>query len=547
MTPAGGAAPLEIRVDHAVATRPEGSVRWSRVSVTGSKQAMWLVPVRPGAALDWTGDRFLDALDAASRPVVMAPAAVPPGCDIRRTPAKVASFTESTAPRRAPRDLVLLGDAISARAHAVSRGYAIDVDGAARLDAAYAAGWVLVALEVSSDVSTFTTPALRVEDAGAGGIVPFALVGSPHAPTRATLHVVSSGLVSLTRSTEANVADLRFDAFGSSWAADREARFASKPAPLWIRESAGGAMLFHPTIIADGGALPSVAEAYFAGLSGGSSCAATARDAATSPRRVGTACAAGALARVSGGAACVATPGEIAPSAFACADLDDLALAMSGRVATDAALTRWSGLVPRGEHGDDAPIAAGGEAPRSPVTRAREATCGPTPTVPVTPPIQTPPAPVAPSFPTKPAPTDDTTTTTVRPVDSCSGSTTTTVSTTDDGYYDDTYYDEGCSGSSTSSSSSGGSSSGSSSGSWGGSDDYDDSSSSDDDWGDADDWDGMSPKAKKKLHLKKGPHASLDGAKKKRGPSPLSRMAILFVAVALPLRRVKKALASKRR
>ena len=121
LTPTAGAT-HEVRIDMAIAARPEGSVRWARASIKGSSRMMWLVPVRPGAAADWSGDAWLDALDAATRPIVMRPTTTPPGCTLASGPVGTTSFSASAAPRKWPASFAVLDDAIGAgRARANSR------------------------------------------------------------------------------------------------------------------------------------------------------------------------------------------------------------------------------------------------------------------------------------------------------------------------------------------------------------------------------------------------------------------------------------------
>jgi hypothetical protein len=541
-TPTPAAGPThEVRVDMAVATRPEGSVRWARASVKGATRVMWLVPVRRGAAADWSGDAWLDALDAASRPIVMRPTTTPPGCTLASGPLATTSFSASAAPRKWPIAFAVFDEDIGARAYAVSRGFVVDNAAAERLAAVHAAGWVFIAFELSSNVAAFRTPALRVEDSGAGDVLPFALVGDANAVTQATVFVVSSGPSTLAGAVELSPGSLSWSRVGSSYETDRDKLLGASATPVWMRESESADAFFSPTKVTDGGIIPSVAEAYFASQAQAATCAATARSAAQSAKRAGMACAAGALTRVPGGSPCVASEGELSPSTFSCGTLDDLALAMSGRAVNEATVSRWATLIKPGAYGADARISPSAAAGKSAALRASVAECGPVP-VPVPPPATHWPA-TPPTSSAAPTAADDGPTTSVRRTESCSGSTSSTVSSSDD-YYDDGYYGEGCGGSTTSSSSgSSSSSSGSgSSDSWGSSDDYDDSSSSDDSssdsWGDADDWDGMSPKAKK---LKLDGHTKLDRKHKRgRGPSPLSRAAFALVALALPLRRAKK-------
>jgi hypothetical protein len=526
----GGAS--EIRVDAAVATRAAGSVRWSRVSVKNTRRVLWLVPARPGAALDWAGDTWLDALDASTRPVVMRPATIPTNCVVAAGPIAIESFSAmSTTPRRDPRSLAVLEDEIAARAYAASLGYAVDGDAARRLSTTFAAGWLVVALEVWSDVYAFKTPALRVEDMGAPDIVPFALAGDTNAETRATVFVISSGAVAFSSSVDFETKQLRWARRGAPAEAERVRLLSAAP---WVREAAGSSMLLERTPIPDGGELPSLIDAYFEGVPGGAACASSARSLAAAPAHVGTACAAGALARVPGGEACATAGAEVEAAAFACGSSDDLALAVSGRHTGAITLSRWAHLVKAGTSGADAVLEASAAPSKSPITRTDRTDCGgsapsspASPSGPKVPPSSTGlPSwddwPGLPSRDDRPATRDAYagSTSTTRRSDSCAGGSSTTVSTSDDYDFDD---NSGC----------GGSSSSSSSGSSGGSS-----------WGDSDDWDDAAPTSKG-LRLRRKPHAANE--QKRRGPSPLSRMAIVLAFVALPVRRAlaKKAPATR--
>jgi hypothetical protein len=79
LAPAAQSDPSTLDLAIAVARTPYGMIRWSRVSVAGPGRVLWLVPARPGAAIDWAPQAWLDALDEATAPRVIPPTATPPG------------------------------------------------------------------------------------------------------------------------------------------------------------------------------------------------------------------------------------------------------------------------------------------------------------------------------------------------------------------------------------------------------------------------------------------------------------------------------------
>src|SRR5690606_35827449 len=84
----GGVDPdlLDVRV--AVAATPAGTTRWSSITVSDSSRVMWLVPARPGAAVDWAADRWLEALDDATAVRILPPSAATV-CPFPRAPQRV--------------------------------------------------------------------------------------------------------------------------------------------------------------------------------------------------------------------------------------------------------------------------------------------------------------------------------------------------------------------------------------------------------------------------------------------------------------------------
>lgn len=583
VAPKTAADPSTVDVAIAVAVTPYGTTRWTRLTVGGVQNVMWLVPARPGAALDWASDSWLTSLEEATTPRVAAPSVFPP-CGMPIKADKVAAWG-ATGAKRFPRAVVVHRTASDARAHVAARGFGMSSDVAAKLDAVYANGSSLVSLELDGGGGAIvSTPTLRISDDG-GAVVPLALTGSTQSIVRVTATVLGEGPATLAGASDLTSSSLRWNIKSSDYEETRSATLLAGGGAAWVREAAAHDVMFAGATVPQGTAIEPLVSEYFKSASGQASpqCDAAAKNAASAAGVVGRACAQGALARVAGGVNCTPESGAIDPSAFSCGPgVDDLALALAGISPANAFVSRFTGVVSKDGFGMDVAISSG--APQSPVVTAGSyAPCpvlapggkGSSGFSPPSPPTSTPPA------------SGDGSENDVRYLtrSGCSGSSTTVVyddtstggqtSDDDDDDDDSTSWDdsdtssgssgESCGGGSSSSSSS---SSGSDDSSW---DDDDDSSSSLSEscdcggtsssssggWDDsdseatsqsltvggADAGDGTKSvvkktKAKKKTHGKhKNGHKKTSAGGKRGGPSPVSRYALLFVALLLPLRR----------
>jgi hypothetical protein len=318
---------------------------------------------------------------------------------------------------------------------------------------------------------------------------------------------------------------LHWGAAGSDFTTWRRGILQNGAGETWLRESGSHAALFTGTPVAGASPTPSVVAQYL----NGTACATSAKNAADSDAVVGE---------------------SLAASTFACGGLDDLAVALDGLAPRTAVVTRWSGLVARGQLGIDRAIAFDPNAAQMvPAVRSGsyEACIEPSGS--------------SPNRPLAPGPTggttdegyvvdntdvvyvgdgcgggttttttyeDDDTTVASSSDDGCGGDTSTTSTSSDDGWDSSDDASDSCDSDTSSSSSSSDSCSGSSSGgsSSGG------SGGSDDGW---DTEDEMSPKAKK---------TSLKVSPKRK--SPFSRYALFAVALILPLRRRARAALERR-
>lgn len=497
----GRSDPTVFDVRVAVAHSPTGTTRWSEVTVPASSRSLWLVPARPGASVAWAANGWLPALEEATAPRILRPA-YSSSCTVQSTPERTPPSTVS-ATKQSPATYVVHATVESIRAAADSAGFAIDAELDERITSLYSAGWNLVAVEIAASGGAASTSTIRVTDDG-GAVLPLALSGSRAAETRVTAFSIGVGVMTTVGAVDIDDAALSWGKSGSNFTTWRRGILQGADGDRWLRESASHAALFYGTPVAGASATASVAAQYL----GGSACATSAQNAGDSDAVVGQ---------------------SLPASTFACGGLDDLAIALDGLAPRTAVVTRWSGVVNRGDLGVDRPI--GFDPNASQILPARRAgtyeSCSGSGASP-------------PRTPLTPGPTggpDDEVVVDGPDVvyvgDGCGGGTTTTTTYEEDDTTTTSSSDDGCGGDTTTTTSSGDG--------WDSSDDADScdsdtsssSSSSDscDSGGDSGDgWDtadDMGTSAKK-TSMKATP---------KRSKSPFSRYALFAVALLLPLRR----------
>ncbi|MBX3192337.1 MAG: hypothetical protein KF819_35430 [Labilithrix sp.] len=557
LPPSGSADPSTLDVAIAVAPTPLGSTRWARLTVAGPNHVMWLVPARPGASLDWASDAWLSALDTATAPRIAPPSAEPP-CGQSTVAERVPTWG-GVAGKKFPRAVVAHASEGDLRNHVASRGFEISGAASTSIGELYGQGYGFVSIEIETS-GAISSPTLRVHD-DAPAVLPLALTGSRATTTRLTAVVIAGGGATLSGAREVDPDLLSWGPAGSTYANERARILANGGGAIWLRESSSAQALFTGSPVPRGAPIPSVVSAYFRDATGQitPACEAAAKAAAAEAGVVGRACPAGALARLPGGVECVPDPGAIDPSKLTCGSgVDDLALALAGAAPRSVHVSRLSGIVPRGSLGFEWTIHTPSAAV-SPVGFAGRFEACP-------PPATSPPSNGSIS-PSSPSDDEEGGGGHVLRETGCMGSATTVVYETGE---EAVVADEGCSGGTTGTTTTagedgcGGDTTGSSSGSSSDDDDSDGWDTADDDDGDSSDdacsskkssssssssssgsssgWDepDMSPQSTgapiepSKTSKKKSGKQSM---KKVRGSSPVSRYAMLFVAIVLPLRR----------
>ncbi|MBS2016583.1 MAG: hypothetical protein JST00_27110 [Deltaproteobacteria bacterium] len=364
LVPAPGGAPTTLDVQIAttkVAGSPASSTRWSRITVGGVTKLLWLVPARPGAAVDYANDAWLDALDETTAPRVL-PRMKPIDCNVKEDVERVETWG-SLGPKRYPKSVTVLVTEAEARAHASALEVRVDGDVGARLHDAYTRGWAFVALEIETPgAGLSSSPTVRVRDdggllpGGADGLVPLALTGSAATASRVTAWVLGDGGSELPGTREIAENAIVWSEKGSTFARERATQLTTGSA--WIRESATHDLFWSELPLPKAKPLPPLHAAYFTAAAGGAraGCETSALAASNAIGVVRRTCGAGAVANVPGGAPCVPGSG-VDPSAFTCGPgVDDLAHALAGVSPTRITATRFSGTIVKGSFGADLPF-----------------------------------------------------------------------------------------------------------------------------------------------------------------------------------------------
>ncbi|MBX3191038.1 MAG: hypothetical protein KF819_28840 [Labilithrix sp.] len=351
---------LDVRIA-VTKTAASTSTRWSRITASGVGGFLWLVPARPGAAVDYASDAWLTSLDDATAPRVL-PVVPPPSCRLRGDVERVPTWgVDSTT--HYPVSVTVLATAAEARARA--SGYRMTAAMDQRIADAYESGWAFVALELDAPGGArVSSPTVRVTDdggspAGVEGLVPLALTGGLSTASRITAFVIGEGAASLPGVQDLDPERIVWNTRGSNYADERAALLGTGAGRTWLRESATGDTVFGDQPIPGAEPIAALYRGYF-GLARGQSvpsCESAAFGAWRAQGAVGRACAPGSLANVPGGATCAPVSAAIDPAALTCgAGVDDLALALAGIAPRNAVVTRFSGIVPAGRFGADLPI-----------------------------------------------------------------------------------------------------------------------------------------------------------------------------------------------
>ncbi len=383
----------------AIATSGGGATtRWAQVQVSGATAGYaWLVPVMPGARLDLGSDAWLDALDAATSPVVLPPAALPlptDGCVVGSDPDLVAPTVSPTS--ISPTSAEVLTDLPSLTSLLADAGYPIQPDLAPRLAAVFSAGGAIAALLFPS--AALPTHTLRIMDASPPAL-PFALSGSTYGDLTVTAFVVAAG------PEGAGTTPLTVDPSSVLWVADAQSTYAQARTTLlqqsqgteWLTESAMPGLFFTGARIVGSTSLPTVLSQYFTlaarygdATGNADECIAAAGSTRNDDGSYASTCPGGVLATAPGPSPCAPGSAGIDVSSLACGgDSSDAALAVATLSPGQIWVSRLEGLVTLESAADVPVVASPPPAPdstgsQSPVLTASGYDCASAPSTPST-------------------------------------------------------------------------------------------------------------------------------------------------------------------
>ena len=223
-------------VRYAMAMSAAQTTRWASLRVGRFPGAMaWILPVRPGARIEEVGDAWLEALELATAPRIVAP-----GCGDGGTAGSQVIVEQEPPLGTGVRALrsVLLDDVLALRAFAQGWGFDLSLEMDARCEEIVSRGFVLLALVYSGPSGGNATRTVRITD-DAFPWVPLLLTAAGDDPLPITTYVLADARTRLGPGAELEVdgsriaiardgttnyaAELRtllLGARGTSWAAE---------------------------------------------------------------------------------------------------------------------------------------------------------------------------------------------------------------------------------------------------------------------------------------------------------------------------------------
>jgi len=335
----------------AVAVADGRTTRWAQISPAPNTGGFaWLVPVEPGACVDLASDAWLDALDAATVPVVFPPAA--PTCLLDSPPQVLAAATSPSSLR--PAEVTVALDLASLTWVVGGEGFEVSSDLAELLGGVFSSGGaILVLAYVGGEELPVHT--LRIVDT-ASPILPFALTGNPDAPVEVSAFAIAGN------QERAGASSLSFPTSDLAWLSDGGSNYAGEARSLlssfgdtqWLLQNSGTGVFFQPTTITSGLTLPAVASNYYALAStygdttaDPDACNSAAQATMDDASPYAAACPGGALAVVPGPSPCdvVSSAGETPYDGLVCGGAVDAALAVALLPPSNVWVTRWAGAI----------------------------------------------------------------------------------------------------------------------------------------------------------------------------------------------------------
>lgn len=368
--------PVSLRV----AASSDGTLttRWQSMVVPAGQRVAWLVPVRPGARVDLTGDAFLAALDEATAVQVARPRGGTAACGPEGQIETIANELPTEQAQKESETPFLLANEAELQQFATSQGLVVPKGASTR---AFRDGFSLLALTFESRARPTTTPVVRVTDDGPVSL-PLVLADSLATDVELTTYVIAEGAVQVGSRATLPWGAVTWGLSGSTYRDERSKLLVSHRGFGFLTEAAGHDLVFGPrALLPDGTLPPSLAATYASRVARtpaeSASCAAALARMTNHPVRFGVVCPPGALAAVPPESACVAKAGDSDVTTAMCGTAqDDLAIALSGKRIDRIAVTRAAGLLLAGSLGSYVGTASAEE--KDPVVTAKLAeTCLP--------------------------------------------------------------------------------------------------------------------------------------------------------------------------
>jgi hypothetical protein len=373
----------------AVAVSAGRTTRWAQIRTTGGTgRFAWLLPVSPGARVDPASDAWLDALDAATVPVVLPPSA-PSSCEGASTrQAPDVAPAVATAASQPPAAWSAFGDLPSLSAFVAAAGLRLPSPLESRLASYFSAASSPAAILVLVyPDSALPVRALRIVDA-APPVLPFALTGdSPDAANVTVFAIGGSELLPAAPLVVFPTLDLLWLSSGGSNYASLTSQLLSTSSGSWLVSSASPGPFFSGTDVTPSLSVPSVlggyyqlAQQYGDTTADPAACTARAVPTALDTAPYAAACPPGSLVLIPGPTPCgaMSAPAETTSATpLACGSALDAAYAVAGLSPADVWVTRIEGVV-TSSSAADVDVVAGGGSPTSSVSTAAGygATCG---------------------------------------------------------------------------------------------------------------------------------------------------------------------------
>ncbi|MSP25258.1 MAG: DUF2330 domain-containing protein [Myxococcales bacterium] len=363
------------------------SVLWDQIEYAGAPEEFsWVLPVKKGARLELANDAWFEALDAATTTRVTAPFVSCPssgfGCGGFASAEFDAAAPKSTADGGSsvtvlhqgtvgPYETVTLATEVPGALETWldQHGYSVPTEIEPVLDAYVTEGFDFIALRLIPGVGVQQMKPVRVVTPGAGFTLPLRMVAAgTGAQTALKLFIIGEGRYAAQNFGNAIVPEAElswnFTTSASNYSKLRGRELAKDDGRTFLTTYAvlrallseqydsvtGFPVSYQVGEPADGLASPTIAGAYFnQALANGDAPEGGASPAACANLAAAQAYATGLVVDTCDEQGACAAPlsGEIAASAFACAQLDDLAVAMTGMHPADVWVTRLEADLPR--------------------------------------------------------------------------------------------------------------------------------------------------------------------------------------------------------